>query len=127
MKQAMRTVVVLVGLLNIGIGFGFLLQPDILAEKLFLAPVGIQGLATIRADFPAFFLTGGAFALIGAWRASAPLLLVPLTLLGVALCGRVVSLVLDGIGATPFAPMIAEALMIAAMGLAYRSFAARED
>lgn len=127
MKQAMRFVLVLVGLLNIAIGLGFLLTPHLLAEKFFVSPVGTQGLATIRADFPAFFLTGGACALIGAWRASTSPLLVPLALLGCALTGRFVSLALDGAAPAALAPMIAEMLMIAALALAYRSFAAARD
>ncbi|MFM9853734.1 MAG: hypothetical protein ACKVOJ_13160 [Sphingomonadaceae bacterium] len=127
MKHMMRVILVAVGLLNIAIGLGFLINPHLLAEKFFVAPVGTQGLATIRADFPAFFLTGGAFALVGAWRAVAPPLLVPLALLGFALIGRFVSLALDGAAPTAFAPMIAEMLMIVALCLGYRSFAAADD
>jgi hypothetical protein len=118
----MRGVLGLVGLFNILIGFGFLLNPVKLGVQFALSPIGTQGLATIRADFPAFFLTGGLFALAGAWRADPKPLLVPLMLLGTALTGRFVSIALDGVVATTYPPMLAEAAMIAAIVLARRSF-----
>ncbi len=122
MRQGMRLVLGLVGLINVLIGLGFLFNPAKLVAIFALSPVGTQGLATIRADFPAFFLTGGVFALIGAWRADPKPLLVPLMLLGTALTGRFVSIALDGVVATTYPPMLAEAAMIAAILLARRSF-----
>jgi hypothetical protein len=118
----MRGVLGLVGLFNMLIGFVFLLSPVKLGVQFALSPIGTQGLATIRADFPAFFLTGGLFALAGAWRADPKPLLVPLMLLGTALTGRFVSIALDGVVATTYPPMLAEAAMIAAILLARRSF-----
>jgi len=122
MRQAMRGVLGLAGLFNILIGLGFLFNPTKLAAQFALSPIGIQGLATARADFPAFFLTGGLFALVGAWRADPKPLLVPLVLLGTALAGRFVSIALDGVVATTYPPMLIEAAMIAAIVLARRSF-----
>jgi hypothetical protein len=84
--------------------------------------MGTQGMATMRADFPAFFLTGAIFSLIGAWRADRTPLMVPLTLLTFALLGRFVSIALDGTAPTTVPPMIAEAVMIALLALAYRTF-----
>jgi hypothetical protein len=122
MRQAMRGVLGLAGLFNILIGLGFLFNPTKLAAQFALSPIGIQGLATARADFPAFFLTGGLFALAGAWRTDPKPLIVPLVLLGTALTGRFVSIALDGVVATTFPPMLIEAAMIAAIVLARRSF-----
>ncbi len=122
MRQGMRVALGLVGLFNMLIGLGFLFNPAKLGAAFALSPVGIQGLATIRADFPAFFLTGGLFALAGAWRADARPLLVPLGLLGIALTGRFVSIAIDGVVATTYPPMLAEAVMIAVIVLARRSF-----
>ncbi|MFZ4745369.1 MAG: hypothetical protein ACOYLK_00570 [Sphingomonas sp.] len=118
----MRGVLGLAGLFNILIGLGFLFNPTKLAAQFALSPIGIQGLATARADFPAFFLTGGLFALAGAWRTDPKPLIVPLVLLGTALTGRFVSIALDGVVATTFPPMLIEAAMIAAIVLARRSF-----
>ena len=117
----MRIAVGLVGLFNILLGLGFLFNPVQLAARFALLPVGTQGLATIRADFPAFFLTGAAFALIGTWRADPKPLIVPLVLLGMALSGRFVSIALDGMVSTTLPPMIAEAVMIVVLLVARRA------
>ena len=122
MAGVMRVLVGLIGVFNIAIGLGFLLDPGKLAGQFFLSPMGQQGMATLRADFPGFFLTGGVFALIGASKKDGNALLVPLLLLSIAIVGRAVSLVLDGTAPTAWPPMIAEAVMIAALLLARRSF-----
>jgi len=113
MRNAVRVALVLVGLFNLAIGLGFLIDPARLGAAFFLTPNGVQGLATMRADFTAFFATGGVFALLGAVRGRPELLIVPLGLLAIALSARCVSLAVDGIAPTAFPPMIAEAVMIA--------------
>ena len=123
MAGVMRVVIGLIGLFNIAIGLGFLFNPARLAGQFFLSPLGSQGLATLRADFPGFFITGGVFALIGAVKKDGNALAVPLLLLAIAIIGRSVSLAMDGTAATAWPPMIAEAVMIAALLLARRSFA----
>ncbi|MCG2840458.1 DUF4345 family protein [Sandaracinobacter sp. RS1-74] len=112
MKRIFQLLIGLVGLFNVGMGVAFLLRPAEMAAKFFLTPHGSQGLASIRADFSAFFLVGGLFALLGAVRADPAPLRVPALLLSIALLGRTVSLVLDGVAATAFQPMLAEAVMI---------------
>jgi hypothetical protein len=120
MKLIMRAIIGLVGGFNTLLGIGFLVNPAKLAAAFALSPIGTQGLSTVRADFPAFFLTGGIFALIGAWRGEAGPLRVPLTLLSIALFGRFISIALDGTAPTTATPMIAEAIMIGLLALGYR-------
>lgn len=122
MTSALRLLILLVAAFNLLIGLAFLLRPTEAAAAFALSPIGTQGLATLRADFPAFFLTGGLFALLGAWRGTAQPLTVPMVLLGIALAGRLVSLLLDGMVATTVPPMIAEAIMLALLGLGWRNF-----
>ncbi len=124
MTKVMRGVVALVGLFNFALGLSFLLDPASGAQRFFLSPIGSQGLATIRADFTAFFVTGAVFALIGAWRTWRVPLLVPMILLGVAISGRALSLVLDGAASTAYPPMLVEAVMIAILAFGWRSFGA---
>ena len=123
MQTIMRGVIGVVGLFNISIGLLFLLQPARLGAAFFLAPLTSQGLATLRADFPGFFIGASIFALYGAWRADARALLVPLVMLGLALFGRFVSLGVDGIGPEAIPPMVVEAVMITLLVVARRSFA----
>lgn len=126
MRNIVRAIVGLVALFNIALGIGFLLHPAQMGLQFFLSSLGTQGLATMRADFTAFFITGGGFALLGAWRCRRQPLLVPLSLLTIAIVGRAVSLVADGAPATAFPPMVAEAVMIAVLLVGYRSFGATD-
>ncbi|QNQ08868.1 DUF4345 family protein [Sphingomonas alpina] len=126
MKQAIRAAVMLVGLFNLVLGFAFLIRPAEMAAKFFIVPQGIQGLATIRADFAALFVTGGLFALYGAWNRRAAPLAVPIILLAIALTGRCITLIVDGVVPTSFTPMMVEAVMIAVLILGTRAFATRQ-
>ena len=123
MTFVMRLIVGLLGLFLAGMGLMFLINPAEMAADFALTPVGSQGLASLRADFTAFFLVGGLFALLGAWRVDPSPLKVPILLLAVALFGRTVSLVLDGAGPMAWPPMISEAVMIAILLLGQRAFA----
>ena len=122
MRMIVRVAVGLVGLFNIVLGLGFLLDPAQAGLRFFLTSLGTEGLATMRADFTAFFVTGGTFALIAAWRARRLPLVVPLTLLTIAIFGRVISLISDGAPQIAFTPMAAEAMMIALLALGWRYF-----
>lgn len=121
MKRPWQVAIGLVALFNIAIGLGFLIDPAGSALRFFLAPLGIQGMATLRADFTAFFVVGGVSALIAVVRRDRTPLLVPIALIGVALAGRCISLVADGATPTAYPPMIAEAVMITLLALGYRS------
>jgi len=123
MRGIMRIVVGVVALFNIVIGLSFLLDPATTGLRFFLASLGTQGLATMRADFTAFFITGGSFALVGALRGARAPLMVPIALIGIAFTGRCISLAADGAPATAFPPMIVEAAMIVILAVAARVFA----
>ena len=122
MRTVLRVIIGLIGLFNITIGLGFLLAPEKLAAAFFLEPLGAQGMATLRADFPGFFIGASVFALLGAWSGQARPLLVPILMLSLALFGRFVSLALDGMAPTAAQPMIAEAVMITLLVLGWRNF-----
>ncbi len=122
MRTIMRLLIGLVGLFNIAVGLGFLVYPAKLGAAFFLTPVGSQGLATLRADFPGFFIGASIFALIGAWRAQATPLFVPIVMLGLAIFGRFVSLAIDGVGPEAIPPMIVEAIMLTLLLTGVRVF-----
>jgi hypothetical protein len=122
MRTSLRLVIGLIGLFNILIGLGFLLVPAKLGAAFFLEPLGTQGLATLRADFPGFFIGASVFALAGAWSGRAQPLLVPILMLGLALFGRFVSIAIDGMAPTAIQPMVAEAVMVTLLLLGWRTF-----
>jgi hypothetical protein len=115
MTMAIRIAIGLMAGLFILIGLGFLIQPSEAAKSLFIVADGSQGLATIRADFPGFFIGSAVFAAVGAVRGQAAPLYVPMLMLAIALAGRAVSLVADGMGPMAIPPMVVEALGIALM------------
>ena len=121
MNTIVRVAVISVGVLNLILGLAFLARPELMAEMFYITPMGSQGLATIRADFPGFFLTGGGFALFGAWTLNPEALKVPIALLSIALFGRFVSLIFDGVGVSALPPMVAEAVMIGVLVAGIRS------
>lgn len=127
MRNIVRVAVGLVGLFNVVLGLGFLLDPAQAGLRFFLTSLGTQGLATMRADFTAFFVTGGVFALVAAWRAWRFPLLVPLGLLSIAIVGRIISLIADGAPTIAFPPMAAEAVMIALLALGWRTLEAERS
>lgn len=122
MRNVVRIVVGLVGAFNVLLGMSFLIDPAQAGLRFFLVSLGTQGLATLRADFTAFFVTGGVFAIVAAWRARRVPLLVPLSLLGIAIAGRAISLAAEGAPATAFPPMIVEAVMILVLAAGWRWF-----
>ncbi len=122
MRTALRIIIGIVGLFNVAIGFGFLLAPQKLGPAFFLDPMGSQGMATLRADFPGFFIGAAVFALVGAWTGQARPLLVPILMLGLALFGRFVSIAIDGMAPTAVQPMVVEAVMLTILLLGWRTF-----
>ena len=122
MRNVARILVGLVVLFNLALGVGFFLDPAQMGLKFFLTSLGTQGLATMRADLTAFFITAAVFALAGAWRGWRTPLLVPLSLYSIAIIGRAVGLVADGAPDTAFPPMVVEGVVIAILALGYRLF-----
>lgn len=122
MLNLTRVAVAAVALLNLVLGLLFLVRPAWMAAQFYVTPIGSQGLASIRADFTAFFLVAGGFALLGAQRLDPEPLKVPIALFAIAFFGRCVSLLFDGIGPAAFPPMVAEVAMIAILLAAMRQF-----
>ncbi len=122
MRTVLRGLIGLMSALFIAIGLGFLITPAEAAKGFFIIADGSQGLATIRADFPGFFIGAAVFGLIGAIRAQAAPLYVPMLMLALALFGRAVSLALDGMGPAAIPPMAVEAAGIVLLFAGTRVF-----
>lgn len=123
MTMVIRGLIGLMSLLFLLIGLQFLAMPAEAAKGFFLTADGSQGLATLRADFPGFFIGGAVFALIGAIRQQAAPLYAPLLLLALAFIGRCVSLAVDGMGPMAIPPMVVEAFGVALLFTGTRVFA----
>ncbi|MBU6320615.1 MAG: hypothetical protein KGS00_13300 [Alphaproteobacteria bacterium] len=88
-------------------------DPGLVGAQLGLSPVGGLGEATIRADIAGFFAGGGLLSIMAALRDDARLLTPPLLLVAIALSGRALTLVLNGLEPAMAPPMIIEAGLLA--------------
>lgn len=96
MLVILRALVLLAGLFFAIKGVDFLIDPVGAGSDLGLRADGNAGLATIRADVTAFFMVTGVGLIWGGWARKGDPLLVSAALMGIALFGRLVTLVIDG-------------------------------
>lgn len=120
MRVILTILVFLVGMFDLFMGLNFLFNPHGTAPGLGVTADAVQGWSTIRADFAAFFLVIAACVMVGAWRRNADLLLVPAALMGTALAGRVISLVVDGAYPGWPVPMLVEGVHVILLVAAWR-------
>ena len=112
MVIGLRVVLGLLGALFVFVGAQFLFAPVTTGGDFGLAPLGNQGLSTIRADMTAFFWVSGGALLIGVWKQRGELFLVTAALMGIVFVARAISLVLDGTYEGWAMPMAVEALSV---------------
>lgn len=96
MAIVLRIVLSLGGALLIFMGSGFLTDPVGSAVNFGIAVEGAHGITSVRSDFTAFFVVGGASLLWGAWSRRPDPLIVGAALMLVTLAARLVSLAING-------------------------------
>ncbi len=118
MAIVVRILVGLVAALFIFMAFGFWFALDQTIAGFAVTPDNILGRASIRADFGGFFFGVGLMSAMACWRRSRAYAFGAMLLLILALAGRIVSLVLDGVAPGGTEPMVVEALSIAILAWA---------
>ena len=113
MRLVLTALLFVGGLVFAFYGISFLLMPSSIGPGFGLQPGSAMGWATMRADMTAFFFVSGGCMMLGAWRRSGDVLLVPVALCGIAIAGRVVGLVADGAYDGFWLPMLLEAAVVA--------------
>lgn len=113
MITGFRIVLGLLGLLYLWLGTGFLFDPSGSGAEFGIEQLGVKGLASIRADFTAFFLVAGGCLVWGAWARRADPLIVSAALMGAAFIGRAVNIAQNGTYEGWMQPMVVEALTVA--------------
>ena len=118
MALVLRALLFVGGLFFVLMGIGFLIDPISAGADFGLAPQGTLGLASMRADMTAFFVVAGGCMIWGGWARKGDPLLVTAALMGIAIIGRLYTLVVDGPHDDWFLPIIVEAvtIIIALMG-----------
>jgi hypothetical protein len=121
LRYALTALLFLGGMFFVYYGAVFLLAPSTLAPDGFgLNPESAKGWATLRADMTAFFILGGGCMMLGAWRRSGDVLLVPALLFGIAFIGRAVGAVMDEAYEGFWTPMLAEGAVVIVSLLGHR-------
>ena len=116
----MRGLIGLTGLLALLIASRFWIDPAKIAATMDLTAGGPAGLGTLRADMAGFFGASGVLMLAAVIRKEARWLTPVVLMLGIALTGRVLNLLLNGPGPALIPPMVIEAVMIILTGLGLR-------
>ena len=112
MALVLRALLFVGGLFFVLMGIGFLLDPVGSGADFGMAPQGVLGLASLRADMTAFFVVAGGCMIWGAWARKGDPLLVTAALMGIAIIGRLYTLIVDGPHDGWFVPIIVEAVTV---------------
>ena len=112
MRLILTAVIFVQGLFFLIMGVNVLVMPASAGASFALMPDGPGGLAVLRADFPALFFVGGGAMIWGAWKRNGDLLVVPAAIFGIALFGRIVSVMADGTAPGFWFPMLVEATAV---------------
>jgi hypothetical protein len=117
---ALRVVVGALGLLALMLAARIWANPTAVATQFGLLLNGELGQASLRADIAGLFAATGGLALFAAIKADGRALLGPICLLGAALAGRLLNLVLAGFTFNQVAPILIEVLSLAILGAGFR-------
>ncbi|NMW32306.1 hypothetical protein HKD42_09565 [Altererythrobacter sp. RZ02] len=108
---ALRAILVLGGLLLGFLGVGFLTDPVASGVDFGISAAGAHGLTSIRSDFTAFFMVGGACLIWGAIARRRDPLIIGGALMLVTLAARLVSLSINGSFLGYIPPMVVELVL----------------
>jgi hypothetical protein len=97
MDKGIRIVLVLMGLLALLAGLGFIFAPVQMEAEFSIVASRVDGLGTIRGDLGGMFLMAAGFIIYGSRPGKTLWLVVPMVLLVTVLFGRTVHIILDGI------------------------------
>jgi len=125
MRTLLRLIVGAVGVLALLVAARIWINPATAAAQLGVGALGPLGVATLRADFAGFFAAAGAFSLAAAIRDEARLLTAPLALVALALAGRCLTVLHDGLAQPMIVPMVVEAVLVVVFALGRRGLGQR--
>jgi ribonuclease Z len=111
-EKIFRLLSLLIGLIFLVLGLGFISFPDIFSTGFSVQPITIQGLNAIRGDFGGLFLGMSFFCFLGAMTGRCRWLVVPIVFLVLIITGRLISLGLDGLAAAGVQSIKIEALLL---------------
>lgn len=126
MRLLLTGILLAAGALFLLNGISFLIDPVSAGASLSVGGTDLTGWGAIRGDMAAFFIVGAVCMIWGAWRRTGDILLVPAALFGIALLGRIISLIAIGGEDGFWIPMVVEAAMLIVTLFASRVLPHRE-
>jgi len=96
------------------------MSPDIIGGILGVSADNAAGRGTISGDLGAFFLTGAGAAALALFKGKSKLLLIPISLFGLTILGRLFEITSTGIGETTMQPIIIESVLVAMLIIALK-------
>jgi hypothetical protein len=117
----LRIAVGVLGLLALTLAGRIWSDPGAAASQMGLLLNGALGQATVRADVAGLFAAIGGLSVFGAVKGDGRWLLAPLCLVGAALAGRLLNLVLAGFSLEQAPPILIEVLAGVILAAAFRT------
>lgn len=99
-------------LFSIILGSLAFLSPDIIGGILGVSADNAGGRGTISGDLGAFFLTAAGASALALFKHKSKLLLIPISLYGLTIIGRLFEITSTGVGPTTMQPIIIEAALV---------------
>lgn len=122
MHTLLSGLMILLAILDLVIGTGFMVDPASSGGDFGLSVATTHGSSTLRGDMTAFFYIAAVSMAWGAWKRRGDILLPALGLFAIAFAGRAINLAIEGVYDGWLVPMAVEALHIAVLTLAVRSW-----
>jgi hypothetical protein len=125
MDKGIRIVIVLMGLLALLAGLGFIFVPNQMEAEFSVVASRVDGLGTIRGDLGGMFLMAAGFILYGSRPGNSAWLVVPIVLLITVLFGRTVHIIVDGISQPAIRSTLVEIFALLFLDFARRRLPAK--
>lgn len=122
MHVILGAIILLLAILDLVIGTGFLVNPASAGADFGLSVATTHGSSTLRGDMTAFFYIAALSMGWAAWRRRGDVLLPALGLFTVAITGRAINLVIEGPYDGWFVPMLVELTHVIVFLLAMRAW-----
>ena len=120
-RNLARVAAAAVGLFGLVMGIHFWIDPIAAGAILGISGQGVLGLATLRADLGSLFGVSAILSFAAAYRADDKYLIAPILLFALALLGRFLTVIVNGMAPVEVQPMAVEAILVAVLVLSHRA------
>ena len=127
MIKVMRVVLVLMALIMLLGGVGFMFFPSAMEADFAVVASRADGMGTLRGDLGGLFLMLAIFTFYGSWPRKSQWLIVPIVFMVTVMAGRTVHVLIDGISQAAVRSFAVEIVALLLLLWARRVFAAQRS